>query len=293
MSSMFAFADHISAIMKPLSATLDDIAGSATITSAAKASKKASAVIIDDFAVAPKYVADRSEDRELPMILKIARGSLINKAILVPVSLLLSAFLPFLIVPLLCIGGLYLATEGVLKSIEIASGSHHDKEKMDEDATVSSAVKTDFILSAEILIIALSVIGESSLLQQAAILVIVGVFVTVFVYGCVAIIVRLDDWGLRLTSIKYLRWLGLALVKSVPILLKLLALIGTLAMLSVGGSILEHTLHHYHLDLIHNLYSAIENALLAIPSGLVEFFLNIVLGFFVGAPFAVFLNNKN
>ena len=282
MSTVFALLDEVATLSKPLLATLDDVAAAS-----AKAAKKSASVIIDDFAVTPKYLDGAAASREIPMIISIAKGSMLNKAILVPVALFLNYFIPILIIPLLCIGGLYLAFEGVEKVYEMVKGTHHKEESMDEAKTIKSAIKTDFILSAEIMIIALSVVADRSFTQQALSLVFVAVAVTLFVYFAVAAIVRLDDLGFYLAKKDKTKAIGIALAKSVPTVLKVLAVVGTLAMLSVGGGIVEHTLHHYHLDFVHHLYEVVEHAITFIPSGLVEFVMNIMLGFVAGTPFAL------
>ena len=220
MSTVFALLDEVATLSKPLLATLDDVAAAST-----KAAKKSASVIIDDFAVTPKYLDGASSEREIPMIISIAKGSMLNKAILVPVALFLNYFIPILIIPLLCIGGLYLAFEGVEKVYEMVKGTHHKEEVMDEAKTIKSAIKTDFILSAEIMIIALSVVADRPFTQQALSLVFVAP--TLFVYIAVAAIVRLDDLGFYLAKKDSTKAIGIALAKSVPTVLKVLAVVGT------------------------------------------------------------------
>jgi predicted DNA repair protein MutK len=226
-------------------------------------------VVIDDTAVTPRYVTGLSPARELPIIAKIAWGSLKNKLlILLPAALLLSAFAPFLIVPLLMIGGAFLAYEATHKIWEKVSGHSHTAEELVEiddpkeleDRQVKGAIRTDFILSAEIMAIALAEVEANSIGMQAAILAAVGIAITVGVYGVVALIVKLDDIGLHLVEKGPgpARAFGNGLVHVVPKLLAALAVIGTAAMLWVGGQILLHGLEELHImeavpHLVHDL----------------------------------------
>lgn len=249
MSGLFALLDDVAAIAKLAAASVDDIAGNA-----AKAGSKAAGVVVDDAAVTPKYVTGFDPARELPIIGRIARGSLFNKLVLLlPAALLLSAFAPWAIPPLLIAGGLYLCFEGAEK-LGHALGLLHPEDARDkatgqpaqlEEAKVKGAIKTDFILSAEIMVIALSVIEADSVLSQAVTLAIVGVGITALVYGAVALIVKIDDIGLWLGTAgdtPAVRRFGLALVRAMPAVLKALTIVGTAAMLWVGGSIIVHSL---------------------------------------------------
>ena len=269
-SGLIALLDDVAMIAKLASASLDDI-GAAT----AKAGVKAAGVVIDDTAVTPRYVHGLTPDRELPIIAKIALGSLKNKLLfLLPGAILLSAFVPFLITPLLMLGGAYLAFEATEKIIEVITGDHHEVTELAavENATelearqVSGAVRTDFILSAEITAIALNELGELGLGERTAALALVSIAVTVGVYGVVAIIVKLDDIGLHLAerANRAAQVIGRSLVRMVPGLLSSLAGIGTAAMLWVGGGILLHgvedlgaeTFPHAVHDLAANIASA-------------------------------------
>src|SRR6478752_1895879 len=204
---LIALLDDVAAIAKVAAASLDDIAAQAV-----KAGAKAAGVVIDDAAVTPRYVTGFSAARELPIIGRIAWGSLKNKLlILLPAALLLSLFLPGAITPLLMIGGVYLCYEGVEKIYEAllphAAHAHEAEiETVDldarsfEDQKVSSAVKTDFILSAEIMAITLAALPEPNIVTQAVVLAVVGIGITVLVYGGVALIVKADDFGLMLAK---------------------------------------------------------------------------------------------
>ena len=247
-SGLIALLDDVSMIAKLAAASVDDI-GAAT----AKAGAKAAGVVIDDTAVTPRYVTGLSPDRELPIIWKIALGSIKNKILfLLPGAVLLSAFLPFLITPLLMIGGAYLAFEATEKILESIAGDHHgvaellsaDTPQELEARQVAGAVRTDFILSAEIMAIALNELSELGIWEQAAALALVGLAITVAVYGVVGLIVKLDDIGLHLAqrTNRAAQAFGNGLVHVVPKLLKSLSVIGTAAMLWVGGGILLHGL---------------------------------------------------
>ena len=245
-SGLIALLDDVAAIAKVAAASIDDVAGAA-----GKAGTKAAGVVIDDTAVTPRYVTGLSPDRELPIIAKITVGSLKNKLLIIlPVALLLAAFAPWAITPLLMIGGSYLAFEATEKIVEVVTGDHHAEEELFEADTVaelearqvSGAIRTDFILSAEIMAIALASIEAMGIAMQAGALVLVAIAITAGVYGVVAIIVKLDDIGLHLAERRpaVTRAIGRGLVEGVPKLLKTLSAIGTAAMLWVGGGILLH-----------------------------------------------------
>jgi predicted DNA repair protein MutK len=245
-SGLIALLDDVAMIAKLASASIDDVVGAT-----AKAGTKAAGVVIDDTAVTPRYVHGLTPDRELPIIWKITLGSLRNKLlILLPVAMLLATFAPWAVTPLLMIGGTYLAFEATEKILEVVLGEHHAEKDLAEADTpeelekrqVAGAVRTDFILSAEIMAIALNELGKLSIGLQAAALALVAVAITASVYGVVAIIVKLDDIGLHMAerTAQTTRRIGRFLVKSVPGLLKSLATIGTAAMLWVGGGILLH-----------------------------------------------------
>ncbi len=276
MSGLIALLDDVAAISKVAAASIDDVAGQAV-----KAGTKAAGALIDDAAVTPKYVHGFDASRELPIVWKITRGSLFNKmVILLPIALLLTVFAPWLITPLLMIGGAYLCYEGAHKVASLFHHSDtHDAEKHThtetpgaalEEKRVAGAIKTDFILSAEIMTIALSTIPASdTLLTKALILAVVAVGVTVAVYGSVALIVKADDFGLHLAQRRTgpLAALGRGIVIIMPHLMTLLTIVGTAAMIWVGGQIIVHGLHdlgwHMPYDTIHHWA---EGAAAAVPS---------------------------
>ena len=277
---LIALLDDVAAIAKAAAASLDDVVGQAARTAAAslddvagqavKAGAKSAGVVIDDAAVTPRYVVGLSPARELPIVAKIARGSLRNKlVILLPIALALSAFASWGITPLLMLGGAYLCFEGAEKVIEAvfphAAHEHHldgHREPTDpvalEDQTVAGAIRTDFILSAEIMAIALAAIpGASSIWMQATVLAIVGIGITVLVYGGVALIVKADDVGLALARNgsrgvigRLGRVVGRGLVHAMPGFLTLLSGVGTAAMIWVGGGIILHGLEGFGLGAI-------------------------------------------
>ena len=289
-SGLIALLDDVATIAKLAAASLDDVAGAA-----GKASTKAAGVVIDDTAVTPRYVVGLAPERELPIIGKIALGSLKNKLlILLPAALLLAAFLPILITPLLMIGGAYLAFEATEKIVEAVIGDHHhedevidalDDPKELEKLQVAGAIRTDFILSAEIMAIALAELEGNGIWMQAAALAAVGVVITAAVYGAVGLIVKLDDIGLHMVkrSNAGAQAIGKALVYGVPHLLKALSIIGTAAMLWVGGGILLHGLEELHL--LEGLPHFVHDTAHALSAGspVLEWLLNALGAAIVGA----------
>ena len=268
MSGLLALLDDVAAIARLASTQIDDVAGQA-----AKVGAKTAGILVDDAAVTPKYVTGLPAARELPIVWKIARASFFNKlVILLPVAMLLDSFLPWLLTPLLMIGGAYLCFEGAEKVWHVLApheghGDGQGAQKAEvldaarlEESRVKGAIKTDFILSAEIMTIALSAIEAEGLWGRGAVLAVVAVAVTAVVYGAVALLVKADDVGLRLGSAGRLaatRALGRAIVRSMPTVLTVIATVGTTAMLWVGGSIIVHGLHdlgwHWPYDTIHHL----------------------------------------
>ena len=273
MAASQSFAERTAAVSIGLLALLDDIVGLAKIATASiddvigqatKAGAKAAGVVIDDAAVTPRYVVGFAAARELPIVRKIAFGSLKNKLLfLLPAALALSLLAPWAIMPLLMIGGAYLCYEGVEKVYEAvwpgAAQAHESKlgtiainAEALEDEKVASAIKTDFILSAEIMAITLAAVPANGFVNQAVVLAVVGIGITAVVYGGVAVIVKADDIGVALaqssgsSSINRLaRALGRGLVLGMPVFLKVLGVIGTAAMIWVGGGIIVHGLEGY------------------------------------------------
>ena len=263
-SSLFTLIDDIASI-------LDDVALMTKI-----AAKKTVGVVGDDLALNANQVTGASSDRELPIVWAVTKGSLVNKVILIPIALLLSAFLPWLIVPLLMIGGAYLCFEGVEKILHkfIAHEEHEEKTTLNEAAKIKGAIRTDFILSAEIIIIALGELTEASLLTRIISLSIVGIGITIFVYGLVALIVRADDFGLYLIKKGGVaKSIGNAILVIMPKFMRSLSFIGTLAMFLVGGGIFVH-----NVDFIHHLLADYQLA-----DGLLGNVATLVVGVIVGA----------
>jgi predicted DNA repair protein MutK len=247
---LVALLDDVAAIAKVAAATVDDVA-----LAAGKAGTKAAGVVIDDTAVTPSYVVGLSPARELPIIWKIAKGSLRNKLLfLLPAALALKVFAPWSITPLLMIGGAYLCFEAAEKIWEALTHTGHAEEAVAvtdpeelEERQVTGAIRTDFILSAEITAIALAGLPEMSMMLQGVVLAAVAVGITFGVYGAVAVIVKMDDVGLHLTErgSAVARALGQALLWLMPRLLRFLSLLGTAAMLWVGGGIFSHGLAEF------------------------------------------------
>ena len=252
MSGLIALLDNIAAFTRIAATSLDDV-----VSMAAKAGTKAAGVIIDDAAVTPKYVTGLDPKREIPIIWKIARASVFNKlVILLPLAMLLKAFAPVMLIPLLMIGGLYLSFEGAEKIYHVLC-PHEDtfvKAKIKigdplklEETRVKGAIKTDFILSAEIMTITLNEIPDGTLGLQAAALALVAIAITVLVYGVVGLIVKMDDvgaWFALNANTSLVRGIGTGLVRGMPHFLTVLSTVGTAAMLWVGGQILVHGLHN-------------------------------------------------
>jgi uncharacterized protein len=301
---LIGLLDDIAGIAKVAAASLDDIAGQA-----AKAGTKAAGVVIDDAAVTPNYVIGFASKRELPIVGKIAVGSLRNKLlILLPIALLLGYFLPAAVTPLLMLGGVFLCYEGAEKVLEavMPHHAHHHEAQLEpiapdassvEDEKVASAIKTDFILSAEIMAITLAAIPVGSIWTQALVLALVGFAITVGVYGVVALIVKADDAGLALArydSASFIggaiRLLGRALVRGMPAFLVVLSTIGTAADPDHGGGIILHGIEKYGPPAVgHTVHAATEAAAHLLPSiaGIVEWSVEAaisgVLGLIIGA----------
>ena len=291
---LLALLDDVAALAKVAAASLDDAAGVA-----AKAGAKAAGVVIDDTAVTPNYVMGFAASRELPIVGKIALGSLRNKILyLLPAALALSAWAPWSITPLLMLGGAYLCYEGAEK-IWSSLRPHPEAEEPEsesgrslEETRVRSAIQTDFILSAEIMAVTLGSVAEKPIWEQALVLAIVGLGITGMVYGAVALIVKADDAGVWLARrpMAVARAVGRSLVIGMPVLLRVLGVLGTAAMVWVGGGILIHGLEAFGIPApAHLMEQAAETAAHAIPAapGLAAWFVGAaisgVLGLAVGA----------
>ena len=298
MSGLIALLDDVAGIAKVAAASVDDVTGMA-----AKASVKAAGAVIDDAAVTPKYVHGFDAKRELPIIWKIAKGSIFNKVIiLLPIALLLSAFAPWAIAPLLMIGGAYLCFEGAEK-VYHAIAPHDDAHTSDkavpddpahlEETKVAGAIKTDFILSAEIMTIALNEVsrlvveqdmhGPTKFALEAASLFVVAILITGAVYGAVALIVKADDVGLAMATRRSrpIAALGRGIVKLMPKLMAVLTVVGTAAMIWVGGNIVIHGMHELGYHTIYEWIHHQAEAAAAVPQapGFVRWF---VTAFFDG-----------
>lgn len=302
-SGLVALLDDISVIAKAASASIDDVA-----VAAGKAGTKTAGVVIDDAAVTPSYVTGLSPARELPIIWKIAKGSLKNKLLfLLPGALLLSEFLPQAIIWLLMIGGAFLCYEGAEKVMEKLGAAKHGATLEDpitdpvafENERVGGAIRTDFILSAEIMAIALNEVADETLVMRGVVLAVVAIVVTVAVYGAVGGIVKIDDLGLYLTKQASAgkQAFGRFLLRFVPKLLTALSIIGTVAMLWVGGGIIVHGTHevgfHAIYDIVHGAEYAIKGATGALGGllGWVTYAgLSAVLGLVLGGVIAFVLH---
>ncbi|MFM2198466.1 MAG: hypothetical protein RLZZ505_1898 [Verrucomicrobiota bacterium] len=297
-SGLIALLDDIAALAKVAAASLDDAGAQA-----AKASSKAAGIVIDDAAVTPRYVVGLMADRELPIIRKIAIGSLKNKLFfLLPGALALSLLAPWAITPILMAGGAFLCLEGYHKVMELIKPGHHGHKEDSsptsqtaqdlENERVGSAIRTDFILSAEIMAITLASVATSPLWLQGGVLAVVGVFMTFLVYGVVAIIVKADDVGLALAKSTQgaISALGRGIVIGMPFFLKTLSMVGMIAMLWVGGGILIHGLHalglHGPETMVHHVAKLGADAVPAL-GGLVAWLISAsiaaVLGLLIGA----------
>ena len=271
-SGLAALFDDVAAIAKLAAASIDDVGAAA-----GRAGVKAAGVVVDDTAVTPRYVTGFSPERELPIIARIAKGSLRNKLLIIlPVALALSALLPWAITPLLMLGGAYLCYEGTEKVWEAVAGGHHslaeDAAELNsadhEQKMVAGAVRTDFILSAEIMAIALAEVAGEPFAARAGILALVAVAITIGVYGAVGLIVKMDDVGLHLAQRGDAgsKALGRGLVHAMPRLMSLLSVVGIAAMIWVGGGIIVHGLEEFGISgIAHLIHDVAEAAGHAVP----------------------------
>ncbi|MCU4401596.1 DUF808 domain-containing protein [Acinetobacter pittii] len=281
-------------LLDDIATILDDVALMSKM-----AAKKTAGVLGDDLALNAQQVTGVRADRELPIVWKVAKGSFVNKLILVPLALLISVIAPWLINPLLMLGGLFLCYEGVEKVLHTimhkkASTSEEAKTELEneeldlatfEKEKIKGAVRTDFILSAEIVVITLGTVATATLMTKVSVLSVIAVVMTIGVYGLVGMIVKIDDLGLYLTeqSTSFKQTIGRGLLAFAPILMKLLSIVGTIAMFLVGGGIINHTiplLHHLTEDTVDHVETipAVGNIIGALTPTLINFGIGLVAG---------------
>jgi len=293
--------DDVAALAKLAAASIDDVGAAA-----GRASMKAAGVVIDDTAVTPAYVQGLAADRELPIIKKIATGSLRNKLLFIlPTALILSEFVPTLVEIILMFGGAFLCFEGAHKIIHALKGDDHDhdvpsvlKGPEAEAETISGAIRTDFILSAEIMVISLKEVIDQGFVSRAVIMVVVAILITVVVYGLVAMIVKMDDVGLSLArrDDASSQRLGSLLVRAMPKVLTFLTVIGTAAMLWVGGHILIVGAHElgwdWPYDIVHDAEGAVDGVggIGGVLGWLVNTLISAIVGFIVGTIIATIVD---
>lgn len=273
------------ALIDDIATVLDDVAVMSKM-----AAKKTAGVVGDDLALNAQGLTGITPEREIPVVIAVAKGSLINKIILIPSAILISAFAPWLITPLLMIGGAYLCFEGVEKVIEklFHKADHSVTEHHAQDAFISdpqsfekekikAAIRTDFILSAEIMVIALGAVAAADLGVRIGVLSAIGLGMTFGVYGLVAGLIKLDDFGLYLTRKQGGRaTIGRAILNGVPYLMKAIGIIGTLAMFIVGGQIIMHGIHpleefvHHAVEDLPGIIGFIANIISAIAVGIIS-----------------------
>ncbi|MCT1429468.1 DUF808 domain-containing protein [Brachybacterium muris] len=283
-----ALLDDVAALARLAAASADDVAAAS-----ARAGVKAAGVVIDDTAVTPQYVQGIKPKRELPIIWRITKGSLFNKIVIIlPILMLLSVFAPWLLPVLLICGGLYLSFEGAEKVWELVRGHEESKPASAkggdaEDSVVKGAVRTDLILSAEIMVIAMNSIEQDSLWIRAAVLVVVALGITALVYGSVAILVKMDDVGLAMTKdhdSPAKQKLGRRLVTAMPTVMKVISYVGMIAMLWVGGHIILVSTHDLGLaqpyEWIHGLEVTMGGGVLG---WLINTFFSFLIGLGIGA----------
>jgi predicted DNA repair protein MutK len=268
-SGFFAILDDIGALM-------DDVAMTTKI-----ATRKTAGILGDDLAVNAEKATGFLSSRELPVLWAITKGSLLNKVIIIPIAILLNLFFPIAIKYILILGGFYLAYEGVEKIVEFLfhrpKVAHEVIKDTEEDAAgaektkIKSAVTTDFILSVEIVMIALGSVSDEALMIQIVTVTIVALLATIGVYGIVAVIVRMDDLGYKLSKQAndkgFLSVVGLSLVKALPIIIKVLSVVGTIALILVSGGIFTHNIEFLH-HLFPNLPATVKEFLFGLIAGL-------------------------
>lgn len=299
--SLLALLDDIATVLddvalmsktaiKGSAATFDDVA-----VLGKTAMKKTSGVLGDDLALNAQQVTGVNPDRELPVVWAVAKGSLLNKVILVPAALLISYFIPWLILPLLMLGGAFLSFEGAEKVIHTFFHKGETKPAkqgvpIDERAKISGAIRTDFILSAEIIVIALGVVSSEPILTQVIILSVIALLITIFVYGLVACIVKLDDLGLYLLrqQSNMAKTIGRGILWLAPYLMKLLSIVGTIAMFLVGGSIILHGIpgaEHWFESILPGHGAGLLDAVLTL---IAHFVVGLVVGLVIVAVMSLF-----
>jgi len=291
-SGFYALFDDIATILDDVATMSKDLASITKV-----AGKKTSGLLSDDLAVNAEKASGFTSSRELPVLWKITKGSFLNKLIILPIAFLLTAFLPSTIIPILLIGGIYLAYEGAEKIYHFFFPSTHKVLKVKtvemtadevleyENKKIKSAIIVDFILSVEIIIIALSTVVEKELTIQIIVVTIVAIIATIGVYGIVAIIVRMDDFGYKLVTLSkkersISKTIGLALVNLLPIVIRGLAIVGTIAMILVAGGIYVHNIHF-----LHDIFPLL-------PTLLIEFFIGLIVGFIALFVVKVYLKIK-
>ena len=285
-AGLFGLFDDVAALARLAAASADDVGAAA-----GRATTKAAGVVIDDTAVTPQYVHGLAAKRELPIIRRIAIGSLRNKMLIIlPVALLLSQFLPMLLTPLLMLGGAYLCFEAVEKIWGALRGHGHgadDNAAKSEDEVVAGAVRTDLILSAEIMVISLNEVAAEGFWSRLAILTVVALAITVVVYGVVALIVKMDDVGLHLVerSTGFAGKVGRLMVSGMPKVLSVISVVGTAAMLWVGGHIeligLDELGWHAPYDAVHHVEEIVHDAVASI-GGVLAWLVNTAASAVVG-----------
>ena len=258
---LFALLDDVALIARSAASSVDDVAALA-----GKTSMKSAGVVVDDAAVTPQYVEGIKPQRELPMIWRITKGSLINKLVIIlPIAMILSWIAPWALTPILMCGGTYLCFEGAEKILhhllphrEKETESVQEKGADAEDSLVKSAITTDLILSAEIMVISLNEVINEPFWMRLAALIFVGILLTLGVYGAVGLLVKMDDIGMALNKRHNGKsTVGNALVKGMPIVLDIIGVIGTAAMLWVGGHIVVKGLHEFGMDQPHEFIASV------------------------------------
>ncbi|WP_017934835.1 DUF808 domain-containing protein [Nocardioides sp. Iso805N] len=283
-AGLFGLLDDVAALAKLAAASVDDVGAAA-----GRATAKAAGVVVDDTAVTPQYVQGVTAEREIPIVKKIAWGSIRNKLLIIlPLALLLSQFAEWALAPILLVGGCYLAYEGAEKVWERLCGQEAHglgQDPASEKDLVAGAVRTDLILSTEIMLIALDQVADESFWSRLVILIVVAIALTIGVYGVVGLIVKMDDAGLALTQrrSRLAQRVGHGLVSAMPKLLETISVVGIAAMLWVGGHIMINSLHdmgwHAPHDAIHHLVHAVHGG---VAGWLVETVVSAIIGAVVG-----------